>query len=221
MLAEQADDTRQRDIFACDKLLALLVKHHRELAPPQLLKRKPKPETKPIDNAVLTVNEAVRVFGFSESTIRKWCQRHGVGDRRGGRWVVVRDRIDQYIALINQDHREAYNAMLRDQLARQKSAAQNKSLFQRIVAAVCLEFTITQDELYSVRRMEPIVRARQAAAYLTNRFLKGWSLVRIGREFQRDHTTIIHGINAIRERRRSDPNLDKSLCRLEAEFFNG
>jgi chromosomal replication initiator protein len=70
----------------------------------------------------------------------------------------------------------------------------------------------------SPRKLGHIVRARQAAIYLTDSLIKNWTLMRIGMYFQRDHTTVIHAINSVRDLRESNEELDKKLSRIEAEL---
>jgi chromosomal replication initiator protein len=72
---------------------------------------------------------------------------------------------------------------------------------QDIPAAVILEetstyFGLTRDDLLSKSRSRPLTTARHVAMYLL-RELTGLSLIRIGDEFNRDHTTVLHGIKKI------------------------
>ncbi len=53
------------------------------------------------------------------------------------------------------------------------------------------------------KRNRSIVVPRQVAMYLS-RELTGYSLMEIGASFRRDHTTIMHGIQATRERMSGD-----------------
>jgi chromosomal replication initiator protein len=72
---------------------------------------------------------------------------------------------------------------------------------QDIPAAVILEetstyFGLTRDDLLSKSRSRPLTTARHVAMYLL-RELTGLSLIKIGDEFNRDHTTVLHGIKKI------------------------
>ena len=67
----------------------------------------------------------------------------------------------------------------------------------QVQAAACAYFKLSESELLSRSRLEPIAWARQAAMYLS-RELTSHSLPRIGREFgARDHTTVLHACRRV------------------------
>ena len=82
---------------------------------------------------------------------------------------------------------------------------------QRIVAEF---YHLKTEDMYSPRRQRWIARPRQIAMYLT-RELTGHSLPRIGREFRRDHTTILHGIRLVEDLCHSDP---ETLAAVDALY---
>lgn len=66
-----------------------------------------------------------------------------------------------------------------------------------VQAAACAHFKISQAELLSRSRLEPVAWARQAAMYLS-RELTNHSLPHIGRAFGgRDHTTVLHACRRV------------------------
>ncbi len=72
---------------------------------------------------------------------------------------------------------------------------------QEIPPAMILEeaashFALTQGDLVSKSRSRPLTTARHVAMYLL-REQTGLSLIKIGELFQRDHTTVLHGIKKI------------------------
>ena len=67
---------------------------------------------------------------------------------------------------------------------------------QEAVAAV---LEVPRPELLSARRTPRVARARQLAMYLT-RELTALSLAQIAREFNRDHTTVMHAIRSVAKR---------------------
>ena len=70
---------------------------------------------------------------------------------------------------------------------------------KRIKVAICTHFGILEAELDSVRRNRHLVKARHTAVYLTTKHTR-MSLPSIGRHFGgRDHTTILHARNKVRE----------------------
>jgi chromosomal replication initiator protein len=62
----------------------------------------------------------------------------------------------------------------------------------------------------SPRRTKDIARPRQVAMYLAKNMTRcSWG--QVARRFDRDHTTIIHGVRAVEERLRSDAELRRSV----------
>jgi chromosomal replication initiator protein len=59
-------------------------------------------------------------------------------------------------------------------------------------------FHLTRDDLVSKSRSRPLTTARHVAMYLA-RECTGLSLLKIGEVFERDHTTVMHGINKVQE----------------------
>lgn len=66
-----------------------------------------------------------------------------------------------------------------------------------IVEAVCAETGVPDYEILGESRIREFVRARQYAMWKCRE--QGYSFPEIGRVFNRDHTTIIHGCNVINE----------------------
>lgn len=62
--------------------------------------------------------------------------------------------------------------------------------------AVCTVLHLSRDDLLSSSRNPQVTKARQVAMYLS-RELTGLSLAQIAREFNRDHTTVLHAIRKI------------------------
>lgn len=80
-----------------------------------------------------------------------------------------------------------------------------------IIRATAEEFGVSEKDLRSGVRLAHIAQARQAA-YLVASEITDASLPRIGREFGRDHTTILHGIEATKKR--MTPELRHRLDRI-------
>lgn len=87
-----------------------------------------------------------------------------------------------------------------------------------IQAAVATKFGVDLRDLLSERRAREVARPRQVAMYLSKRLTKR-SLPTIGRQFRRDHTTIIWGIQQISELILTDPELRDAVEALEASFI--
>lgn len=87
-----------------------------------------------------------------------------------------------------------------------------------IVAAVAQVFGVSPKELLGPRRARYVSHPRQVAMVLARDLCPDKSLPMLGREFDRDHTTIIHAIEAVAKRRKNDAELDLIIKDLEAKL---
>ena len=72
---------------------------------------------------------------------------------------------------------------------------------EKIKAAVCEEYGISQDQLLGRSRLRKYVEPRQIAYALCWKYRGRFgSLGTVGAEFGRDHTTIIHGLRRFNDR---------------------
>jgi len=85
---------------------------------------------------------------------------------------------------------------------------------QAIAEASAAVNRITIIELFSERRKQNLVHARQEAMY-TCRILTGYSFPRIGQFFKKDHTTVMHGIKNVKNRIKAEPTLRIHLKKIE------
>ena len=83
--------------------------------------------------------------------------------------------------------------------------------------AVTLFFDVTGDDLDRRTRCVRMARIRQIAFYLCRNHTTR-SLPEIGRAFDRDHTTVLHGVRRIASLRETDAALDRDLSKLEAQL---
>jgi hypothetical protein len=83
--------------------------------------------------------------------------------------------------------------------------------------AVTLFFDVTNDDLDRRTRCVRMARIRQIAFYLCRTHTRR-SLPEIGRAFDRDHTTILHGVRRVASLRETDAALDRELLKLEAQL---
>lgn len=122
--------------------------------------------------------------------------------------------------LVNDAQRE--NEMLKKLVTlRQENAAMRLRLslpgddaesLQRLVALVCAEFNVTEEQLRSRCRTEPLVYPRHVAFWLL-RELTTLSSSIVGEYFERDHGTVLHGVNAVQDRA-SDPRYRRRLMMI-------
>lgn len=84
------------------------------------------------------------------------------------------------------------------------AAAPPAAPIARIVAAVAAHYGVPIEQLNSEVQTAHVALARQTAMALA-RELHGHSLARIGRTFDRDHTTVWHAVRKVVALRRTDP----------------
>lgn len=80
-------------------------------------------------------------------------------------------------------------------------AAQSKGVIRQIIEAVAAEADVPVAHILGRRLDRKTVQARQLAMYVAVR--AGHSLPKVGEVFNRDHTTVLHGVRA-EERRRGE-----------------
>jgi chromosomal replication initiator protein len=83
-----------------------------------------------------------------------------------------------------------------------------------IQEASCAVLGVTRDDLLSAKRTAGVVRARQLAMYLS-RDLTALSLAQIAREFDRDHSTVLHAIRAVNARLEPESEISEQLQRAQ------
>jgi chromosomal replication initiator protein len=81
-----------------------------------------------------------------------------------------------------------------------------------IQGAVCSVTGVSQPALLSSARTAGVSRARQVAMYLS-REMTSLSLADIARQFDRDHTTVLHAIRAVSARAPSDADVSDTIHR--------
>lgn len=83
----------------------------------------------------------------------------------------------------------------------------------KILHTVSSHYNITIEDMKSRKRISSIASARHVAVYIIKK-MTDRSLPAIGREFNRDHTTIINSIDTVEKRLASDPAFDAELKEL-------
>jgi chromosomal replication initiator protein len=99
----------------------------------------------------------------------------------------------------------AYSSLLREPITSQIAERALEDLLPQpgseIPAPVILDqtaayFGLTREDLVSKNRSRPLTTARHVAMYLL-RECTGLSLIKIGELFERDHTTVLHGVKKV------------------------
>ncbi len=107
----------------------------------------------------------------------------------------------------------AHEALPLAAAAGRETAAPDASAVTRRVAA---EWGVTPEALASKRRTREIVEPRQVAMHLCRELL-GMTLTDIGAAFGgRDHSTVIHGLERVRDAMASNPAFSGRIQRIEA-----
>lgn len=84
---------------------------------------------------------------------------------------------------------------------------------ESIVSEVSHYFGIPGYDILSERQSAALVEARHCAMWLA-RHLTPYSYPRIGRAFDRDHTTVMHGVRKVERRKSVDDGLRAELENL-------
>ncbi len=79
-------------------------------------------------------------------------------------------------------------------------------------------FDIDIKELYGIRRVKSINLARQIAMYMLCEEL-GLSTVRVGQEFGKDHTTVMHAVKKIKDAQKLDFALREQLALIRGKLY--
>ncbi len=107
---------------------------------------------------------------------------------------------------------------LRDLLPQKSSEPLSIKVIQDVVSQY---YNITGNEMTGRRRTQAIVFPRQVAMYLS-RHMTEQSLPQIGEEFGgRDHSTVIHACNKIKEKAEEDPKLQSTIQELKRQIEGG
>lgn len=87
-----------------------------------------------------------------------------------------------------------------------------------VIDTVAKYYGLDTNDLLGKSRLKDIKTARQIAMYIMNEELS-LSTVRIGQEFSKDHTTIMHGIKVVKENLKTDFNLRSQMTELRDKIY--
>ena len=103
-------------------------------------------------------------------------------------------------------------------IAPQEEAKRRAISPKQVIDKVAKYYDLSGKDLYGTSRVKNIKSARQVAMYLLKDQL-GLSTVRIGQEFDKDHTTIMHGIKVIETALKTDFNLRQQISDLREKIY--
>jgi hypothetical protein len=87
-----------------------------------------------------------------------------------------------------------------------------------IIELVATSFEIDREMMVNVSRLQKYVGPRQIAMMLAKELLN-YELTRIGKMFNRDHSTVFHGIERARERARDDVEVAEKVRLLRERLI--
>lgn len=93
------------------------------------------------------------------------------------------------------------------------------TLFQKIISIVCRYCEVTREQLQSGRRITELVEARHLAVYFISTHVRKATSTRIGRYFNRDHTTVLHSIKCVNDFKDTDQAFKSQFEFLEREVL--
>lgn len=88
---------------------------------------------------------------------------------------------------------------------------------EEIIRVVCKHFNVTIAQLKQKNRKHGVVFARQVAYYLLSTVGKS-TCTKIGEYFNRDHTTVLYGTQAVRNYIDTDPARKKEIDLLRTKI---
>ncbi len=89
-----------------------------------------------------------------------------------------------------------------------------------IIRTTAQAFGFSVEDVLSSSRRQPLVLCRQVAMYLC-RELTDLSLPKIGGQFNRDHTTVLHSVDKVKRILRSDRAVFDRVNQLSQELRKG
>lgn len=89
---------------------------------------------------------------------------------------------------------------------------------KNVIDKVAKYYSLLPADLLGKSRTKDIKNARQIAMFLMNDEL-GMSTVKIGAEFNKDHTTIMHGIKVVKKNLKLDFNLREQISELRNKIY--
>jgi chromosomal replication initiator protein len=101
------------------------------------------------------------------------------------------------------------------------SSQRHQLTIQDIVDTVTSYYAVRLSDLLSKRRHKSIALPRQVCMWLARRHTR-YSLEEIGGYFGgRDHTTVMHAVSAVNEKRRKIPAIDQDVISVERRLLDG
>lgn len=117
------------------------------------------------------------------------------------------------IVALSRLKKQEVNVTLAEEALKDLISPDNKKRLtpELIIEVIAEHFNLTTNELYSINKSRNIAYPRQVAMYLCRK-LTDFSLSDIGKIMgNRDHTTILHGIDKVEKNIKSDPSMQNTI----------
>ena len=95
----------------------------------------------------------------------------------------------------------------------------NARLRDLLLNTCCTSLGVTRQQIFSKKRDYQYVEARHIAMYLMRKYGLLRTVTSIGKYFKRDHTTILHGINRVKDCMDVDPSFRNRVLDIESIVF--
>lgn len=117
----------------------------------------------------------------------------------------------------NQVDGEAVSRAVKDMLKKYNEFVPSPGL---IVEYICRYYDVDEEQVRGQGRKRDLMEARQTAMYLIRR-MTNLSLNDIGKEFgDRDHTTVLHSLDQVEKKMRSDPAYAEKVKEITTNINN-
>ena len=112
---------------------------------------------------------------------------------------------------------EAVSRAVKDMLKKYNEFVPSPSL---IIEYICRYYDVDEEQVRGQGRKRDLMEARQTAMYLIRR-MTNLSLNDIGKEFgDRDHTTVLHSLDQVEKKMRSDPAYAEKVKEITTNINN-
>lgn len=128
--------------------------------------------------------------------------------------IPIRDPRDETIKQLQYEV-DRLNFQLKKLVVEDSAPITVESPVKPIAITVAEYYGIRLGELVSGRRCRPLVRARHVGMYLAKE-ITDRSFPRIGRIFNKDHTSVIHAVQKIGREIKTDPQLQRDVAEIRA-----
>jgi hypothetical protein len=180
------------------------------------------PQSDAVPPGYVTPKEAAEKLGVPHAYVLYWCRRSPHAVKLKGRWFLDERAFD--VLLDSAGPPKTNTEGMWDCVRVAAAHARLSPSAQRAKQVVAdLRWYFGQETVaaFMADRREPHrVFVRWVAFYLVSK-VTIWSLVGVARYFQRDHTTVLHGLNELRKLRVENASIDHLLTWLEAKYGLG